>query len=141
MVLNTIGLVLVLGLWLVLASYITPPGRGLGRGLPLPRENNTYYVPLGARPEIHGPQYNRVSVRGSFRVRVRVSVSVSIVYYAAGEGSCPSPEKIIYYAAIFSYDDHESPVVPWLGFRVSIRVWLSFRFSVNIFQKFTLSLP
>jgi len=47
MVLNTIGLVL--GLGLVLASYITPPERGLGRGLPLPRENNTYYVPLGAR--------------------------------------------------------------------------------------------
>ena len=42
MVINTIGLVLVLGLrlGLVLASYITPPGRGLGRGLPHPRENN-----------------------------------------------------------------------------------------------------
>ena len=67
---------------LVLASYITPPGRGLGRGLPLPRENNT--------------------------------------------------EKIIYYATIFSYEDHESLVVLWLGFRVSIRVWLSFRFSIYL---------
>ena len=82
MVLNTIWLVLglVLGLGLVLASYFMPPGRSLGRGLPLP-EKIIYYVPLGARPEIHRPQYNRVSFR------VRVSVSVSIVYYAAGEGS------------------------------------------------------
>ena len=50
MVLNKIGLVL--GLGLVLASYITPPERDLGRGLPLPRENNIllfYYIPLGAR--------------------------------------------------------------------------------------------
>jgi len=58
-----------------------------------------------------------------------------------GRGLGRGPEKIIYYAAIFSYEDHESPVVPWLGFRVSIRVWLSFRFSVNMFHKFTLSLP
>ena len=51
-------------------------------------EKIIFYVPLGARPEIHGPQYNRVSVRVSFRVRVTwVSVSVSMVYYTAGEGS------------------------------------------------------
>ena len=64
--------------------YAAGEGSGEGLACPFP-EKIIYYVPLGARPKIHRPQYNRVSVRVSFRVRV--SVSVSIVYYAAGEGS------------------------------------------------------